>query len=268
MDRHKHRIHLLHDYQPAFTLIELLVVISIIALLIALLLPALGRSKEMARRTVCGSGVRQLVLGVHLYSVDNGGTLPGTSGYEYHTTNYFQPGPGGPGSNATGDFSGVYPNYVGEAESFYCPSGPWRANSPWGADTAFYGYFSWHNFASKVPSGEMWGRYITYDYLGRIEHDYMGNTPAKDIHGNAIEFPLSADDPSDWVLVTDYNDYYPHEDAYSFTNHPGASGSPVSPRDGLNVGSLDGSVNWRDERDTWARLRWRLQPGDGQWKRF
>jgi prepilin-type N-terminal cleavage/methylation domain-containing protein len=65
----------------AFSLVELLVVIAVIAVLTAMLLPALARAREQARQTQCAAQLRQLGQALHLYANANAGSLPAWSGW-------------------------------------------------------------------------------------------------------------------------------------------------------------------------------------------
>ncbi len=71
----------------AFTLVELLVVIGIIALLISILLPVLGKAREQAKRAVCASNLKQCAMAMLTYAGDNKGQLPNAY-RNYGGTNY------------------------------------------------------------------------------------------------------------------------------------------------------------------------------------
>jgi prepilin-type N-terminal cleavage/methylation domain-containing protein/prepilin-type processing-associated H-X9-DG protein len=82
-----------------FTLIELLVVIGILAILAALILPALASAREASRRTSCISNLRQIGLAIHMYAEDSNGKIPfGPEAPPFTSPASFYPSTGAPTS--------------------------------------------------------------------------------------------------------------------------------------------------------------------------
>jgi prepilin-type N-terminal cleavage/methylation domain-containing protein len=119
-----------------FTLVELLVVIAIIGILAALLLPALGKSKERARRDACLNNLKQFGVAMSVYAGDYGDRIPGAQYNPYNAPSgganntyfvYSGVGPDGaladpaltpPTNHGLFFFTGIIPN----GHCFYCPS--------------------------------------------------------------------------------------------------------------------------------------------------
>jgi prepilin-type N-terminal cleavage/methylation domain-containing protein/prepilin-type processing-associated H-X9-DG protein len=68
-----------HHRKPGFSLIELLVVVAVVAILAAMVLPALAQAKEKGRQTSCINSVRQQTLALIMYADDHDGVLPPTA---------------------------------------------------------------------------------------------------------------------------------------------------------------------------------------------
>jgi len=98
--------------EKGFTLIELLIVIAIIAMLGALLLPALSAARERARRTTCMSNLRQFSIAYEMYAED-----------------YFEKFPDRPDALYGNTDKCIYQKYIKTAKTFWCPSSINRNNS-------------------------------------------------------------------------------------------------------------------------------------------
>ena len=229
-----------------FTLIELLVVIAVIAILTGLVLPVLSRAKAKAKQTTCSSNLRQINLGVRMYSDDSHDASPSPGGAGLTSTNIVPLYAG---------YKALMKNYVGlngasspRDKLFQCPADAYYPS--W-----FYTNATWpFHFVQKSLHDEPLFDYSSYAFnggdntprkFGRLTPTYPGLGGVK----------LSAvRHPDRTVLVAEVSALAP----YSW-HDPSSHG--VAHKDGTLYNDSKNVVSFVDGHVSYIKMYW--DPGNG-----
>ncbi len=228
--------------QRRFTLIELLTVIAILLILMALLLPALSRARESAKRAICLGNVRQLGVAVFMYAEEMRGRFP----LENRNLATF------PGHMEVSPFRGDMYSLLDQPQELYqCPSNPMFGTHPDPSHGSDYGMMPGKPWpSSTMRRKNVWMSYMYvangYGFLSASPGDVAGLRPISLMKSDAGQ-----------VMFSEQTWYSPHSSwRYWYTNHPmpghrsiAAAGSNTI--DGFVAGAnqifADGHGEWKND---------------------
>jgi len=218
-----------------FTLVELLVVISVVSLLSGILLPALSKARDQARKLLGASNQRQIVSAVSLFAADNDQKYPesvATIGAEWW--NWQEPmmltGYRARSPRMHRSMSAYLRNYIEDADTMYCPNAPRRyryLQDVWDAGD------DWDNPQTTPVKDPASGTYCFYwNYTGYLENrDYLFKGP-RNAAGGRLQSKL---------LVSDYFGYDHQRNPNSYGSCQRFLGASIT------EGTLLSSAYWSDK---------------------
>jgi prepilin-type N-terminal cleavage/methylation domain-containing protein/prepilin-type processing-associated H-X9-DG protein len=238
-----------------FTLIELLVVIAVIAILLAILLPALSKARELGKRIVCGSNIRILSMANVLYSDQSDGWYVPIMDRRGGASNYW------PGNQLFRKLIG-YKMQQGDAsvwnapKQFLCPSDIISTQQIKDVQ-----YDSWLSYAGNITDW-YFADWFAITYAGHR------NTT---VHNAASKLLFS--ESNDWWFWWKGADYKVgwdvlHQDGITPYKNVGCDGPTLYRHsDGVNLAFYDGHIEYRKKQKVWSQDDWDNKI-PGMWSTF